>query len=45
MQILGELISISWNDYLDGSGEIIDLCEPCAELVIRKIKDLIKSGK
>ena len=41
MQVWGELISISWNDYLDGSGEMIDLCEPCASLVIGKIKEII----
>jgi hypothetical protein len=40
MQVLGELISIAWNDYLDGSGEMIDLCESCARFVIGQIRNL-----
>lgn len=41
MQVWGEVTSISWNDYLDGSGELIDLCEPCANLVIEKMHKII----
>lgn len=45
MQILGELTSIMWCDYFDGSGETIDLCESCAKIVIEEIKLLVKPGK
>ncbi len=45
MQILGELTTIMWNDYLDGSGESIDLCESHAKFMVGKIKEALKSGK
>jgi len=42
MQILGELTTIMWNDYLDGGGGTVDLCESCAKLVIGKIGEILE---
>ncbi len=40
MQVWGEVTTVMWNDYLDGSGETINLCESCAKSVIKTIEQV-----
>jgi hypothetical protein len=45
MGVWGAVIAVGWEDYLDGSGDMIYLCDACGGYVVDKIKKIIEEKK